>query len=88
MTVICSQCKRPVGDHLYQVQRRRIRALTEQVNGEPVNYAPDLANPWHAGIVVGPEYDDYCDGCFDKLPTIDELFDAYKKRLGISVAPT
>ncbi len=87
MTVICSQCKLPVGDHLYKVQRRRIRALTEQVSGEPINYKPDVISPWHAGVVVGPEYDDYCDTCFVKLSTIDELFDAYKKRLGIDVAP-
>lgn len=83
MTVICSKCKEPIVDHCWQVQRRRIRALTEHVNGEPVNYAPDVINPWHGGIQVGPEFDDYCTRCYEELPTLDELFDDHKKRLNI-----
>jgi hypothetical protein len=86
MTVICSQCGEEITDHVYKVQRRRIRPPTEQKFGEPINYKPDVVNPWHAGVQVGPEFDDHCQKCYDVLPSIDELFDAYKKRLDLNCA--
>jgi hypothetical protein len=78
-SVICTSCPEVIVDHIYSVQRRRIRPLTETLPDGKVRYnQPDIIDPSHAGVILGPEYDPYCPTCFAELPTIQELINAHK----------
>ncbi len=80
-SVICVSCEEIIVDHIYSVQRRRLRPLEETLPNGEIRYNPeDLLDHSHAGVILGPEYDPYCPTCFAELPTIQELINAYKKR--------
>lgn len=76
-TYKCCECGDDIVDHVYYVERRRIRPLKEG----KVHNTPDLIDPSHAGVILGPEYDPYCPTCYEALPDIQELIDAYKNRI-------
>ncbi len=73
----CCRCEEPILGAVYEVQRRRIRPLRE---GNITNL-PDLVDSSHAGVIVGPEFDYYCQTHFDLLPSIQELISKNKKNL-------
>ena len=77
----CCQCEQPITDHVYQVDRRRVRPLVEFKKGKEVFNPPDALQSWHAGIIVGPENDDYCPKCFELIPGVQELLNDYKTGL-------
>ena len=82
-TYICFSCGHDIEDHVYLVQRRRIRpipknapsSLTERVR---LGIKFDAVETFHAGVILGPERDPHCSTCFSKLPDIQELIDAHK----------
>lgn len=76
---VCSQCEEPILDHVYQVQRRRIRPVVSVSEGGDGQH--DAIDTWHNGVQLGPEFDDYCLSCYDKLPDIQELLNDYHKSL-------
>lgn len=79
---ICSICEKPISDHVYLVQRRKVRPVKEILSDGKTRINPhDAIDPSHAGVILGPERDPYCSECFAKLPTIQELIDDYKKSL-------
>ena len=73
----------PAHEHVYLVQRRRIRPVKYDKQGRPGRH--DSVQTWHDGVQVGPEYDPYCDDCFDKLPSIDDLLAQHKAGMEIRV---
>ena len=76
--MICSSCGEVIVDHVYSVQRRKVRPASKD---RTLNDAVDSS---HAGVILGPEFDMYCPTCFDSLPTIEELIRDYKKNLDSS----
>ncbi len=81
----CYDCGKtvPAHEHVYLVQRRRIRPVKYDKQGKPGRH--DSVQTWHDGVQVGPEYDAHCDGCFDKLPSIDDLLARHKANMEIRV---
>ena len=80
--LVCSSCDKVLADHAYKVQRRKIRPLYEMLPGGKMKANPhDTVDSFHAGIIVGPKSDMYCQTCFDKLPTIEDLIRDYKRSL-------
>ncbi len=75
----CSQCKKPILDHVYQVQRRSIRPVVPVKKGGTGSH--DAIHTWHDGVKLGPESDDYCPSCYELLPDIQELLSDYYKSL-------
>ena len=75
-TYICYSCGVEIVDHVYSVQRRRIRPA--QIPGT----IKDAVDPWHGGVQLGPEYDPYCSTCYREIDTIEEMLDTYKINLG------
>lgn len=76
---ICVSCDESIIDHAYLVQRRRVRPLEEVLpDGTTVHNPQDFLDGFHAGIQVGPESDYYCDACYERLPSFQELIDDYK----------
>ncbi len=76
-TYRCFGCAKDIIDHVNMVQRRKIRPV-------PPNASPmmkDAVDPSHGGVILGPEFDPYCDICYAKIPTIQELLNAHKKRV-------
>lgn len=72
--MICSSCEEVIVNHAYRVQRRKIRAVPDN----PTVWDTDAVDKLHGGIVLGPESDLYCDSCYEKLPTVNELISAHK----------
>ncbi len=78
----CYSCGESIVGRVWLVQRRRVRPLRELLSLGKIKYnPPDLVDPNHAGIQVGPEYDDHCNTCYEKLPTVQELIDAHKSSI-------
>ncbi len=85
-TYRCFDCSHDIEDHVYFVQRRRIRkipknapsSLSERVR---LGIQFDAVDPSHAGVILGPEFDPHCSSCYKELLTIQELIDAHKNRL-------
>ncbi len=78
----CVSCGETITNHAYLVQRRSVRPLKEILpDGTAVNNPPDFLDGFHAGIKVGPESDYYCDACYTKLPSFQELINDYKSNL-------
>ncbi len=81
-TYRCFSCDHDIEDHVYFVQRRRIRPVKElSPDGTIKHNPPDAVDPSHAGVILGPEFDPHCSSCYKELPTIQELIDAHKKRV-------
>ena len=85
-TYICYKCGEDIVDHVYQVQRRRIRKIpvdAPATRAEKVKLGIlfDAVDPSHGGVILGPEFDDYCPTCFKNLPSIEELIKAHKTGL-------
>lgn len=79
---VCYSCGEDIAGQVWQVQRRRVRPLREMLSlGKIKHNPPDLVDPNHAGIIVGPEYDDHCNSCHKSLPTVQELIDAHKSSI-------
>lgn len=38
----------------------------------------------HAGIILGPEFDLYCDACYANLPTVKDLITEHKSAVAES----
>ena len=87
MTYTCVKCLKDIVDHVYLVQRRKVRPLREVLpsgpDGKPIikHNPSDAIETFHAGIQVGPEEDPYCPLCYAKLPTIQELINDFKSNL-------
>ena len=78
-TYLCYDCGEPIVDHVFLVQRRRVRPLKEILSDGVVQHNPhDAVESFHAGVQVGPELDPHCSTCYAALPTVQELIDAYK----------
>lgn len=80
---ICTTCRKVILDHVYLVQRRRIRSVPSK--GSPLypTALKDALDPSHGGVILGPEQDVYCPTCYDKIPTIQELINAHKNGLNL-----
>lgn len=84
-TYVCVGCKESIIDHVYLVQRRRIRPTKEtSPSGKTIHNPPDLIDTSHAGVILGPEHDPYCTTCYMELPTLQDLINAHKKRVDSS----
>lgn len=81
-TYKCCECGTDIVDHVYQVQRRRIRPLREvSETGKVKHNVSDALDGSHAGVILGPEYDLYCPTCYADIPTIQELINKNKGKL-------
>ena len=76
---ICSQCEEPILIHAFKVFRRTVRPVVPKSKGGTGRH--DAIHTWHDGIQVGPEYDYYCPECYKKLPSIQDILDAYQASL-------
>lgn len=79
----CHGCGEQIEDHVYRVQQRHVRPVTETdpQTGETITNKHDVIHPWHAGVKLGPGFDNYCPKCYENIPTVQELLDAYHARL-------
>ncbi len=74
----CSKCPAEV-QHAYKVLQRTVRAVVPKELGGTGRH--DAVSPWHDGIIVGPGFDILCKACYDKIPSIKEILNAYKRSL-------
>ncbi len=77
-TYVCYVCGVEIVDHVYSVQRRRIRSVPALGTVAYEKALKDAVNPWHGGIQLGPEYAPYCSTCYKEIDTIEELLATYK----------
>lgn len=77
-SLLCTVCREVIIDHAYSVQRRRIRSVPAKSSPQYKDAMKDAVDPSHGGVILGPEFDLYCDLCYAKLPTIQELINDYK----------
>lgn len=82
--MICSSCGEVIVNHAYSVQRRRIRVVPEKTSPLYKSALKDAVDNSHGGVILGPEFDLYCDTCFVNLPTIEELIDGHKSKVDSS----
>ena len=79
----CTDCDEVILDHVYLVQRRRIRSVPPKDSPQYATALKDAFDPSHGGVILGPEYDPYCPSCYENIPTIQELIDAHKNGLNL-----
>ena len=79
-SMICSSCREVIINHAYSVQRRRVRAVPEKTSPLYKSALKDAVDSSHGGVILGPEFDLYCDTCFAALPTIQELIGDHKSK--------
>ena len=85
-TYICVDCEKDIVDHVYLVKRRKVRPILKNAPSSAVERVKlgilfDAVDTSHGGIIVGPEEDSYCSTCYTKLPSVEELINAYKNEL-------